>query len=233
MRSYAGDHRKKRSSKTGSIWSNRGMLCVQTCTWAGLTRIIIPNAPPVKDWASTSAVKAVLGAQPPPFCRSSVRCSPSTFLHLPYKKLWRMSEVITSDNERVGHLNPDLRARASAGSTEPMVEATEKGKKKLKKRKKKIKTMFGLENDDERRLRSAPLSALRVKPPLSGLRGSLIYLAGVTPPSNYLLMSHPSPRRKERGSAFVCVCVCETERERNFSNNTDLMLCVKALHFLN
>lgn len=100
---------------------------------------MIPNAPPVKDWASTSAVKAVLGAQPPPFCRSSVRCSPSTFLHLPYKKLWRMSEVITSDNERVGYLNPDLRARASAGSTEPMLEGA---RKKLKKRKKEKKLLL-------------------------------------------------------------------------------------------
>lgn len=32
-----------------------------------------------------------------------------------------MSEVITSDSERAGHLNPVLRARGSAGSTEPML----------------------------------------------------------------------------------------------------------------
>lgn len=54
--------------------------------------------------------------------------------------------MITSDNERAGHLNPDLRARASAGSTEPMLEEVVK-KKKLKERKKKRKTNFGGEND--------------------------------------------------------------------------------------
>lgn len=80
------------------------------------------NIPPAKDWASTSAVKAVFGLQPLALCRSSARCSPSTFLHLPYKKLCRMSEVITSESERGGHLNPDLRARVSAGSTEPIFQ---------------------------------------------------------------------------------------------------------------
>lgn len=84
------------------------------------------NIPPAKDWASTSAVKAVFGLQPLPLCRSSARCSPSTFLHLPYKKLWRMSEVITSESERGGHLNPDLRARVSAGSTEPILDTNNK-----------------------------------------------------------------------------------------------------------
>jgi len=81
------------------------------------------SLPPTKDCASTSAVKAVLGL---PLCRSSARCSPSTFLHLPYRKLCRMSEVITSDSERLGHLNPDLRTKASAGSTEPMLQIKKK-----------------------------------------------------------------------------------------------------------
>lgn len=66
-------------------------------------------------------MNAVLGLLPL-LCRSSARCSPSTFLHLPYRKLCRMSEVITSDSERLGHLNPDFRAKASAGSTEPMLQ---------------------------------------------------------------------------------------------------------------
>lgn len=84
--------------------------------------------PPAKDCASTSAVKAVLGLPP---CRSSARCSPSMFLHLPYRKLCRMSEVITSDSARLGHLNPDLSAKASAGSTEPMLARIIKKKAKL------------------------------------------------------------------------------------------------------
>lgn len=95
-----------------------------TQPWALKRDQIIPrrtNIPPAKDWASTSAVKAVFGLQPLPLCRSSARCSPSTFLHLPYKKLCRMSEVITSESERGGHLNPDFRARVSAGSTEPIL----------------------------------------------------------------------------------------------------------------
>lgn len=33
-----------------------------------------------------------------------------------------MSEVITSESERGGHLNPDLRAKVSAGSTEPILQ---------------------------------------------------------------------------------------------------------------
>ena len=90
------------------------------------------SLPPVKDCASTSAVKAILGLQP--LCLSSARCSPSTFLHLPYRKLCRMSEVITSDSDRLGHLNPDLRARASVGSTEPMLQDVERKKKKGRKK---------------------------------------------------------------------------------------------------
>lgn len=114
-------------------WKN-----VQTCTTiieqsALKSNKIVPyspqhvSLPPAKDWASTSAVKAVLGLLP--LCRSSARCSPSTFLHLPYKKLCRMSEVITSDSERLGHLNPDLTAKASAGSTEPMLHVKKKKRK--------------------------------------------------------------------------------------------------------
>lgn len=86
------------------------------------------NLPPAKDWARTSAVKAVFVLLTPLLCRSSARCSPSTFLHLPYRKLCRMSEVITSESARLGHLNPDLRAKVSAGSTEPIMQRGDAGR---------------------------------------------------------------------------------------------------------
>lgn len=75
-------------------------------------------SPPEKDCARTSAVKAVFGLTVVVF--SSNRCSPSTFLQRPYRKLWRMSEVMMSDRAKVCCLNPAFRTKASAGNTEPM-----------------------------------------------------------------------------------------------------------------
>lgn len=91
--------------------------------------------PPAKDWASTSAVKAVLVQ--PAWRSSACRCSPPcrTFLQRPYRKLCRTSEVITSDSAaRAWHLYPDLRAKASAGSTEPILSLSEPEKLTLKKK---------------------------------------------------------------------------------------------------
>lgn len=79
------------------------------------------DSPPENDCARTSAVKAVLGLTVVVF--SSNRCSPSTFLQRPYRKLWRMSEVMMSDRAKVCCLNPAFRTKASAGNTEPMMTA--------------------------------------------------------------------------------------------------------------
>lgn len=115
------------------ISRNRGV------EWRGWAEI-----PPEKDCARTSAVNAVLlkGC-----CGLSSEtwwrwwgwgwwwwgwgwrgwgwwwwwgCSPSTFLHLPYRKLCRTSEVMISHRDRFGDLKPDFILSASAGKTEPM-----------------------------------------------------------------------------------------------------------------
>lgn len=79
----------------------------------------LADSPPENDCARTSAVKAVLGLTVLVF--SSNRCSPSTFLQRPYRKLCRMSDVMMSDRARDCCLNPAFRTRASAGNTEPMM----------------------------------------------------------------------------------------------------------------
>lgn len=56
---------------------------------------------------------------------SSSSCSPSTLRHRPYKKLCRMSEVMTSANASPGAFSPVLSTRASAGSTEPIMGGQE------------------------------------------------------------------------------------------------------------
>lgn len=77
------------------------------------------DSPPEKDCARTSAVKAVLGLAW--WLLSSKSCSPSTLRQRPYKKLCRMSEVMTSASASPGAFSPVLSTRASAGSTEPIM----------------------------------------------------------------------------------------------------------------
>lgn len=77
------------------------------------------DSPPEKDCARTSAVKAVLGLAW--WLLSSKSCSPSTLRQRPYRKLCRMSEVMTSASASPGAFSPVLSTRASAGSTEPIM----------------------------------------------------------------------------------------------------------------
>ena len=64
-------------------------------------------------------MKAVLGLAW--WLLSSKSCSPSTLRQRPYRKLCRMSEVMTSASASPGAFSPVLSTRASAGSTEPIM----------------------------------------------------------------------------------------------------------------
>lgn len=64
-------------------------------------------------------MKAVLGLVW--WLLSSKSCSPSTLRQRPYRKLCRMSEVMTSASASPGAFSPVLSTRASAGSTEPIM----------------------------------------------------------------------------------------------------------------